>query len=497
MRTAIGRGSAFNGSNMIGPSPSAPTRSTSTGLPTAGESSFPPHCRLKYWDGNDYVPVKDAQGLGVNGNQYNTTTFGEITTSKLRLEFDSAANGLNFSTGLLQWKVYDSGNSPDFAPMVSAGVDRVVVLAGKTFLDGSVKSVKGNGAAHLIWSKVSGPGQVIFADPYAAATTASFSELGDYVLSLTAGKAPLTASDTLHVRVDPPAPQGRLEPVSTETYRINSRFWNARIKNVIVNWIPHCYTELSDVNLKEGGINNFIQAGKKLAGQPAGRHVGYPFSNAYVHNTVEAMCLALMVDPQGDQDIVNAQNAMRAKLDEWIPIILSIRNPTDIFKPASRSIPAIPHTGARRTRGEHEGYTAGYFIESAIADYEMTQGKDLRMYNAAKKLADCWYDNIGPAPKKPWYDGHEEMEQAHRSSRQVCESRRGAGKRREVHRAGQVPHGLPRRRGGIRPDLRPGHRAISSRRPCGPRRLSLHRHDRRRGRDLRRGLSKRRQVDLG
>ena len=34
------------------------------------------------------------------------------------------------------------------------------------------------------------------------------------------------------------------------------------------------------------------------------------------------------------------------------------------------------------------------------------------MYNAAKRLADCWYDHIGPPPKKAWYDGHEEIEQA-------------------------------------------------------------------------------------
>jgi len=373
---------------------------------------LPARCRLKYWDGNDYVSVKDAQGLGVKRNQYNTTAFGEITTSKLRLEFDSAANGLNFSTGILQWKVYDSGKSPEFPPVVSAGVDRVVVLTGKTFLDGSIKSVKGNGAAPLIWRKISGPGLVTFADPHAAATNASFSELGDYVLSLTAGNAPLAASDTLHTRVDAPAPHDRLEPVYTGTYQINSRFWNARIKNLIVNWIPHCYTELSDVNLKEGGIDNFIQAGRKLAGQPAGRHVGYPFSNAYVHNTVEAMCLALMVDPQGDQGIINAQNAMRAKLDEWIPIILSAQEPDGYLQTRFTLDPRNPPHWSPQTRGEHEGYVGGYFIESAIAEYEMTQGKDLRMYNAAKRLADCWYNNIGPAPKKSWYDGHEEMEQA-------------------------------------------------------------------------------------
>ena len=42
----------------------------------------------------------------------------------------------------------------------------------------------------------------------------------------------------------------------------------------------------------------------------------------------------------------------------------------------------------------------------------MTDKKDARMYNAARKLADCWCNNLGPAPKKPWYDGHQEMEQA-------------------------------------------------------------------------------------
>jgi hypothetical protein len=62
-------------------------------------------------------------------------------------------------------------------------------------------------------------------------------------------------------------------------------------------------------------------------------------------------------------------------------------------------------------RGNHEGYTAGYFIESAINHYTLTQGQDLRLYNAAKKLANCWVANIGPG-KKDWYDGHQEMEQA-------------------------------------------------------------------------------------
>jgi hypothetical protein len=41
----------------------------------------------------------------------------------------------------------------------------------------------------------------------------------------------------------------------------------------------------------------------------------------------------------------------------------------------------------------------------------MSEGKDLRLYDAAKKLCDCWADHIGPAPKQAWYDGHQQMEQ--------------------------------------------------------------------------------------
>ena len=49
-------------------------------------------------------------------------------------------------------------------------------------------------------------------------------------------------------------------------------------------------------------------------------------------------------------------------------------------------------------RGEHEGYTGGYFLESAINHYLMTGKKDARLYDAAKRLADCWANNLGPAP---------------------------------------------------------------------------------------------------
>lgn len=395
---------------------------------------LPKAMRVEYWNGNAFAPVANASGLGLTENQFNTTTFDAIRTNRLRVELDG--DGTN-STGILEWKVYDTGESPKFAPSVNAGIDRVVVVGGKTYLNGTLRSLYGPSGASLLWSKQSGPGSVTFENATDSSAAASFSAPGKYVLQLTATEGNLKASGSVNVRVEP-APAGEhLEPVYTTQYKIDSPLWGNRTKTLITNWIPHCYNMISDVNLKEGGINNFIQAGNKLAGKPYTPHVGYPFSNAWVHNTVEAMCVALMVDPQGDPQIIAAQQAMREKLNEWIPIILAAQEPDGYLQTrftlgTARENPNNPaqHWNAR-TRGEHEGYVAGYFLESAIAHYLMTDGKDLRLYNAAKKLADCWYDNIGPAPKKEWYDGHEEMEQALVRFGRFVEHVEGAGKGRK------------------------------------------------------------------
>ena len=386
---------------------------------------LPKECRLKYWDGKSFVPVGNASGLGLAKNKFNTTTFDEVSTTKLRLEMDS--NG-TFSTGILEWRVYDSGKSPNFAPSVKAGVDRVVVLPGKTYLSGTVRDDgKAKAVPTVVWSKESGPGEVTFENANAATTTAKFSSPGAYVLKLTASDGELSASDTLSVAVDPAPPAVHLTPVYTSTYKINNPLWNHRLKALIVNWIPHCYNTISDPNLKEGGIQNFVEAGNKLAGRPHKGHTGAVFANAWVHNTVEAMCVALMVDPQGDAEIIAAQKAIREKLEDWIPKILSAQEPDGYLQTCY----TLNNLRRWTNKSDHEDYLAGYFIESAIAHFQMTKGTDRRMYDAAKKLADCWCNNIGPAPKKSWYGGHQELEQALVRFARLVEDVEGAGKGRK------------------------------------------------------------------
>ncbi|HEY4360261.1 MAG TPA: beta-L-arabinofuranosidase domain-containing protein [Bryobacteraceae bacterium] len=359
-------------------------------------------------------------------------------------------------------------SAAESAPLTSlAGIDRIVVLPGKvlpgkTYLRGwagygdppstrprgqgaqpEVSPAPTRPAPTVTWSKASGPGSVAFADATAPITSATFSTPGNYVLKLTAHEGQAQSSSTLNVVVETPPPARQLDAVYTKNFKVNSPLWNARVKALIANWIPHCIDQINrnDLTLGPGGIDNFIEAGKALRGEPHGSHKGYVFSNAWVHQTVEAMSIALMIDPQGDPDILKAHEKFRKTLDEWIPIILAAQEldgylQTAFTAPAPRIsrdpavppvIPVLKHWDPP-TRGNHEGYTAGYFLESAINHYQMTGRQDARLYNAAKKLADCWYDNLGPAPKKAWYDGHQEMEQALVRFGRFVNDKEGGGK---------------------------------------------------------------------
>ncbi|MDP3003887.1 MAG: glycoside hydrolase family 127 protein [Bacteroidales bacterium] len=371
---------------------------------------LPQAYRIKYWDGNDFVPVKNAVGLGLENNLFNITKFDQVMTTKLRLEVDSVDR---FLGTMLEWMVIQAENSPNHSPVVTAGVDRSVMLGGKTYLSGGVKSVAPYDK--IVWSKVSGPGNVNFADANSLKTTATFSLTGDYILSMTAKEGNLSSSSTLKLKVQQPPQAERLDVVYTKRCKIDSPFWNNRAKAMIVNWIPWCINQINrtDLTLGEGGLDNFIEAGKALRGEPHGKHLGYVFSNAWVHQTIEAMSIALMVDPQDDKEIIAAQEKMKTTIEKWIPIILAAQEPDGYLQTAYtlRDTTRWKERWAPRTRGNHEGYVAGYFIESAINHYTLTEGKDKRLYDAAKKLADCWVANIGPG-KKEWYDGHQEMEQA-------------------------------------------------------------------------------------
>ncbi len=394
--------------------------------------------RLKYWNGTALVDIPNAKGLGIEAGAFNTTTFDEITTNRIRLEMD-AQGGPQISTGITEFRVFDSGKSPAFPPVVRAGMERVAVPKANTYLNATVRQLARGGpgganGATITWSKDTGPGQVTFANANSPSTSASFDQVGEYVLKLTAKLGELSTSDTVKVKVEPASPAQPLMSLTTTNYSLNSPLWNNRIKAQIVGWIPHCveYIEKPEARatggrggvLGPGGLDNFIEAGKKLKGQPSARHIGYVFSNAWVHNTIESMCLANMVDAKGDAQILKAQADNRATLERWIPIILAAQEPDGYLQTAQT---LGNGWGRWSVRGNHEGYVMGYFLESAEAHYNLTKGQDRRLYDAAKKCADCWVNNIGPG-KREWYDGHQEMEKALVRFGRLVNEVEGAGK---------------------------------------------------------------------
>jgi len=369
--------------------------------------------RILYWNGSDFVPVQKPDGLGVDLNAFNATSFEPVKTAKLRLEVVPQDQRL---AGILEWRVFNHGAAPALPPVVDAGVDRSVVSNGKTYLSGKVSWLQDSPRNKAVWKKASGPGAVAFATVSSPVTTATFSQPGDYVLEFDASGSK-GGPHSVNVHVEPAPPADRLDVVYTRKYAIDSPLWNARAKALIVDWIPHCIAMCERTDIApmrgDGGIDNFVEAGKANRGERHGKHKGFVFSNAWVHQTVESMCIALMVDPQDDADIIKAHELMRGTLDRWIPIILAAQMPDGYLQTAYilADRKEWPERWSPDHRGNHEGYVSGYFIESAINHYTLTDGKDLRLYNAAKKLADCWVANIGPG-KKEWFDGHQEMEQA-------------------------------------------------------------------------------------
>ena len=377
-----------------------------------GTMNLPLAYRILYWNGTDYLPVNNPQGLGFTVAEYNKTTFDEIETTKIRLELDSASR---LTSSLLEWKVIQSPNSKNHPPIISTNGDRTVMLGANTYLTAEIKSV--SPVQSTSWTKASGPGTVTFADKDALKTSAVFSALGEYTLTFRVMKGGVQTDSDLVVKVVEPPKEERLEVVYTKKYTIDNPFWNDRAKALIVHWIPWCIDQCERTDLTQGlgGLDNFIEAAKALKGLPYSPHKGYVFSNAWVHQTIESMCIALMIDPKGDREIIAAQEKMKKALEQWIPIILAAQEPDGYLHTAFtlRDKSRWESRWNARNRSDHEGYVAGYFIESAINHYTLTEGTDLRLYNAAKKLADCWADHIGPNPGQiEWFDGHQGMEMA-------------------------------------------------------------------------------------
>jgi hypothetical protein len=98
------------------------------------------------------------------------------------------------------------------APTVSAGSDATVPVTGPAALDGTVTDDGlPSGTLSVAWTKVSGPGEVTFADAKQVDTGATFSAAGSYTLRLTASDGALSTSDDVVITVQDSGASGATE----------------------------------------------------------------------------------------------------------------------------------------------------------------------------------------------------------------------------------------------------------------------------------------------
>jgi RHS repeat-associated protein len=106
------------------------------------------------------------------------------------------------------------------APIVSAGSNAEVELPNNYILQGSVSPGWAGGNPTSLWTQVSGPGTVTFANATNPTTTATFPVVGSFVLKLTGTDGNLSSSATVTIKVDPvnQAPIVNAGPDQTVTF---------------------------------------------------------------------------------------------------------------------------------------------------------------------------------------------------------------------------------------------------------------------------------------
>jgi len=192
--------------------------------PATGWTSFPLAARvsLSIKDSSDndlyyWLAIwSDNAGAGI----YATSTGGTVRelASTFSSTWPNPAGTSTLLAGTENYAIYATNQPPNLAPVVNAGSDQSTPSGGTSTLGGTVTDdgvPLAPGTVTSVWSVSSGPGSVTFANPTSAATTATFSATGFYVLKLTARDALLSASDEITIGVgtggsalDPSPPAG-------------------------------------------------------------------------------------------------------------------------------------------------------------------------------------------------------------------------------------------------------------------------------------------------
>jgi hypothetical protein len=173
----------------------------------------------------DPTTIQDVGAIAaINGTNRYRELYFQVQWKNIGTAISSVYRFDNFKIdGAVVSAVDNMGPVTTAGPDSSAQINTAFPLSGSANDDGLPASP---GALTYLWRKVSGPGNVVFANAGNPATTATFSSTGIHVLSLTADDGAIATSDTVTITVTsnvplPPAPASGLSASAIAYNRID------------------------------------------------------------------------------------------------------------------------------------------------------------------------------------------------------------------------------------------------------------------------------------
>ncbi len=193
--------------------------------------------------------------------------------------------------------------------------------------------------------------------------------------------------------------QPEVTAVPLKNVTIDDAFWSRYIRLVREVVLPYQWDVLND-RVPDAEPSHAVRNFKIAAGDEAGEFYGKVFQDTDIAKWLETVAYSLVISPDPE---------LEHTADEMIDIIARAQQPDGYLN--TYFIIKAPERRWTNLKEEHELYTAGHFIEAAVAYYQAT-GKR-KLLDVMCRFVDLIENILGPEPDKlHGYPGHEEIELA-------------------------------------------------------------------------------------